>query len=59
MSFIINAPHDIPGGFALKGRHVPERRNILADVLRVAVVLLELQPGSFVGQLAELGHQSV
>ena len=55
---ITHAPHHVGKGFALEGCSVCQGGDVLADLLRVVVVFLKLDPFGFLGQSAEFVHQA-
>ena len=58
MAVVAHTPHQIGEGLALEGCRIGEGGDVLADVFRVVVAFLELNPFGFLGQGAELMHQA-
>ena len=58
MATVRNLPHQIGKCRAGRNRRVRERRNILADFIRIADVDFELDPLSCSGESSQLAHEA-
>ena len=56
--FSVEPPNKVGIGLALQGRGIAQRRKVFANIIRVAIVLLELQPSRFRGHFAQLLNQA-
>ncbi|MNQ96167.1 hypothetical protein D3C85_1117610 [compost metagenome] len=58
VGLVVHAPDQIGIALAIQCSSIGQGRQILTDLLWVSVIALELQPGGFRRELAQLTHQA-
>ena len=54
VTVVVHAPNKIGVGLAIESGCISQCRQVLADLLRVGIVVFEFNPLRFIGQVAQL-----